>query len=133
VGNLDSIKFTVLPPQIDATKFSTQKGVSKAAGYIGALAQGDWVGYKGLDLGAGVTQLKVLLAAPRGWSGQTIEVRTGSPTGEVIGRVVVRRTPGWTEFRWQSIAITRTAGVKDIYLTFAGTGWVGNVRAFRFA
>jgi subtilisin family serine protease len=139
VGNLDAQTFTFTtppppaPPTIPAPRYARQRGVRRSSDHITGLAHGDWVGYDAIDFGPGVTQFKALIAAPKGWAGGRIEVRVGSPKGRVIGTLTVKRTRSWDAFRWQTVNVKAIAGVRDIYLTFAGTGGVGNVRAIAFA
>jgi len=65
-------------------------------------------------------------------AGRQIQIRTGSPTGPILGTLTVASTGGYGIFKEQSIAISGISGVQDVYLTFSGGYGVGNIDYFRF-
>nr|BFE50842.1 lectin [Saccharothrix mutabilis subsp. capreolus] len=121
------VRVRELDRTVQAESFSQASGVqafAKAGAHngqtLGFVDPGDWAAYDDVDLtGAGVFQARVVSGGPGG----TIEVRTGSATGPVLGRVAVPNTGGWTTF-----ADVRTAlggapsGRHRLYLTFTGSG-----------
>ena len=54
--------------------------------------------------------------------GGTIEVREGSATGTLLGSCAVSNTGSWTNYQTVSCTLTNSAGDKNIYLVFKGTG-----------
>ncbi|MFI7073259.1 ThuA domain-containing protein [Micromonospora sediminicola] len=112
---------------VQAESFSAASGVSaftKAGANggqtLGYVDPGDWAAYQGLDL-TGVTSLRARVVS--GGPGGTIGVRTGSPTGPVLGQVAVPNTGGWTTFADVSTALSGVpSGTQTVYLTFTGSG-----------
>jgi arabinoxylan arabinofuranohydrolase len=86
------------------------------------IANNNWIRLKGVDFGAGASRVTVR-AASNNSSGGTIEFRTGSPTGTLIGTVTVTSTGSWTTYRNFEADISNASGVRDfLYLVFRGTG-----------
>jgi hypothetical protein len=54
--------------------------------------------------------------------GGTIEVREGSTTGTLLGSCAVSNTSSWTNYQTVSCTLANSAGDKNIYLVFKGTG-----------
>lgn len=87
---------------------------------LGYIDPGDWAAYPDLDL-TGVTALTARVVS--GGPGGTLEVRTGSPQGTVLGSVAVPNTGGWSSFADVTAPLSAVpAGTQTLYLTFAGTG-----------
>ncbi|MET8002264.1 ThuA domain-containing protein [Nonomuraea glycinis] len=112
---------------VQAESYSAQSGVApftKEGAHngqtLGHIDPGDWAAYNGLPLnGATTFRARVVSGGPGG----TIQVRTGSPTGPVLGSVAVPNTGSWTTFADVSTSLSNApAGTADVYLTFTGTG-----------
>lgn len=112
---------------IQAESFSSASGVTpfdKAGANggqtLGYVDPGDWAAYNGVDL-TGVTSFRSRIVS--GGSGGTITVRTGSPTGPVLGSVAVPNTGGWTSFADVVTTLSGVpAGAQNLHLTFTGSG-----------
>ncbi|MFG2168485.1 ThuA domain-containing protein [Micromonospora chersina] len=112
---------------VQAEAFSSASGVTpftKAGANggqtLGYVDPGDWAAYQGLDL-TGVTSFRARVVS--GGPGGTIQVRTGSPTGTVLGQVAVPNTGSWTTFADVSTALAGVpSGSQTVWLTFTGTG-----------
>ncbi|MDG9677053.1 ThuA domain-containing protein [Micromonospora sp. DH14] len=139
-GNGDDVFFrnirikelgTTPPPTgnttIQAETFSAANGVSaftKAGANggqtIGYIDPGDWAAYNGVNL-TGVTSFTARVVS--GGAGGTIQVRTGSATGPVLGSVAVPNTGSWTTFANVTTALSNVpSGTQNLYLTFTGSG-----------
>ncbi|WP_309111187.1 ThuA domain-containing protein [Saccharothrix sp.] len=112
---------------LQAESFSTASGVqpfAKSGAHngqtLGHIDPGDWAAYDNVDLtGAGVFRARVVSGGPGG----TITVRTGSPTGPVLGSVAVPNTGGWTTFADVRTPLSAVPnGPHNLHLTFTGTG-----------
>ncbi|MFC0504039.1 ThuA domain-containing protein [Micromonospora costi] len=112
---------------VQAEAFSSASGVS-AVGKTGAnggqtlgyVEPGDWAAYNGLDL-TNATSFRARIVS--GGPGGTIQVRTGSPTGTVLGSVAVPNTGGWNTFADVTTTLSGVpSGTQNLYLTFAGSG-----------
>ncbi|MFI6233882.1 ThuA domain-containing protein [Micromonospora sp. NPDC050784] len=120
---------TTPPPTgtIQAEAFSSANGVSaftKAGANggqtIGYIDPGDWAAYNGVDL-TGVTSFTSRVVS--GGAGGTIQVRTGSATGPVLGSVAVPNTGSWTTYANVTTALSNVpSGTQNLYLTFTGSG-----------
>ncbi|CCK26909.1 hypothetical protein BN159_2530 [Streptomyces davaonensis JCM 4913] len=118
---------TASPTTVQAEAYSSASGVSpytKAGANggrtLGYIDPGDWARYDGVAVnGATGFRARVVSGGPGG----TLQVRTGSPTGPVLGSVAVPNTGGWSTFREVSTTLSNVpAGTSDVYLTFAGSG-----------
>ncbi|GAA4410398.1 lectin [Actinokineospora soli] len=112
---------------VQAESFSSASGVqpfTKAGANngqtLGYIDPGDWAAYNGVDLtGAGTFKARVV----SGGAGGNIQVRTGSPTGPVLGTVAVPNTGGWNTFAdVQTTLANVPTGPQNLHLTFTGTG-----------
>ncbi|MGN9765441.1 ThuA domain-containing protein [Micromonospora sp. SD12] len=112
---------------VQAEAFSSAGGVAPFAKAganggqtLGHIDPGDWAAYAGLDL-TGVTSLRARVVS--GGPGGTLQVRTGSTTGTVLGSVAVPNTGSWTTFADVTTALSGVpSGTRDLYLTFTGSG-----------
>ncbi|MGW4296026.1 ThuA domain-containing protein [Micromonospora chersina] len=112
---------------VQAEAFSSASGVTpftktgaNGGQTLGYVDPGDWAAYQGLDL-TGVTSFRARIVS--GGPGGAIQVRTGSPTGTVLGQVAVPNTGSWTTFADVSTALTGVpSGSQTVWLTFTGTG-----------
>ncbi|WP_431935399.1 ThuA domain-containing protein [Micromonospora sp. RP3T] len=112
---------------VQAEAFSSASGVSAFAKAganggqtLGYVDPGDWAAYQNLDL-TGVTSLRARVVS--GGPGGTIGVRTGSPTGPLLGQVAVPNTGSWTTFADVTTALSGVpSGTQTVYLTFTGSG-----------
>ncbi|MCI4066390.1 ThuA domain-containing protein [Micromonospora sp. R77] len=87
---------------------------------LGYIDPGDWSAYRGLDL-TGVTSVKARVVS--GGPGGTVQVRTGSTTGTILGSVAVPNTGSWTTYADVGTSLAGVpAGTQDLYLTYTGTG-----------
>ncbi|MEH0473954.1 glycoside hydrolase family 16 protein [Streptomyces sp. B21-097] len=87
---------------------------------IGALANGDWTLYKGVNFGSSAaTQFTARVAggAAGGVSG-LVEVRLDSRSAAPIGSFAVGNTGGWQSWRTIPANISSVTGTHDVYLTF---------------
>ncbi|MFF0647909.1 ThuA domain-containing protein [Streptomyces tendae] len=83
---------------------------------LGYIDDGDWAGYASLSTeGASVFTATVSSVG----AGGTIEVRSGSPTGPLLGSVQVPVTGGWETFTTVSTTLTASAA-GPLFLTFTG-------------
>ncbi|MEV7326634.1 ThuA domain-containing protein [Micromonospora sp. NPDC093244] len=120
---------TTPPPTgtIQAEAFSSANGVSaftkegaNGGQTIGYIDPGDWAAYNGVDL-TGVTSFTSRVVS--GGAGGTIQVRTGSATGPVLGSVAVPNTGSWSTFANVTTALSGVpSGAQNLYLTFTGSG-----------
>ncbi|MFI5756735.1 ThuA domain-containing protein [Streptomyces sp. NPDC051569] len=83
---------------------------------LGYIENGDWAGYSQAQL-AGVRTFTAKVSS--GGSGGTLQVRSGSATGPVLGTVAVPSTGGWENFQNVSTTLTGTPS-GPLFLTFAG-------------
>jgi subtilisin family serine protease len=145
VGNINWLRFaqatttavpttamSTTPVTVQAEKATALGGITRTATNLSGVDGGDWAQYKGLNLGAGVRNFSVKVAVAAVNAGRKIQVRRGSRTGTILGTLTVKSTGGYGVFREQSIPISFTKGVQDIYLTFSGGVGVGNIDSFRF-
>ncbi len=110
-------------PTIEGEAFTSQSGV-QAAGHAGAsggftlgyIENGDWAGYSAVSTsGARGFAARISSAG----AGGTIQVRSGSATGTVLGSVSVPVTGGWETF--QNVSTTLTGSTTGpLFLTFTG-------------
>ena len=117
---------------IQAVDYTSSLGVKgDNFGGIGYAYNNDWVSYA-LNFGSGVTKITASLAAI--YSGGTIEVHSGSPTGTLLGTIKVAVTGAWNKYTSQSATISKIAGNQTVYLVLKGpTPGVANISWLTFS
>ncbi|MFC7550880.1 glycoside hydrolase family 3 C-terminal domain-containing protein [Plantactinospora sp. GCM10030261] len=91
---------------------------SKARGTaVGAVEAGQWISFDRSDLrrGAGTFTARVAKGSAGGGS---IEIRSGSPTGRLLGTATVPSTGDDYRYVDTSVTLGRVTGVHDVYLVF---------------
>lgn len=87
---------------------------------IGAVANGDWALYKGVNFGSTPARqfyARVASGAASGVSG-LVEVRLDSRSNAPIGSFALANTGGWQSWRTVPANISAVTGTHDVYLTF---------------
>ena len=115
------------PKHRQAEHYKTASGVNKfsktqAEGgqTVGDINNGDWIQFDPYKL-TNATSFTARVSS--GGTGGTLQFRTGSPTGTVIGSATVAPTGGWETFATVTGAISGApAATTSLYVTFAGTG-----------
>lgn len=88
---------------------------------LSSLDNNDWTMVEGVDFGsAGASSIAMRVASTK--TGGTIEIRTGSSTGTLIGTVTVPNTGGNQTWQTVNANVTRTTGVQNVYFVFKGSG-----------
>ncbi|MFD7693932.1 glycoside hydrolase family 16 protein [Streptomyces sp. NPDC059805] len=112
---------------IQAESFDGQGGVytestSDTGGgqNIGALANGDWALYKGVNFGSTAARQFVARVASGAASGVSglVEVRLDSRGNAPVGSFALADTGGWQSWRTVPANIGAVTGTHDVYLTF---------------
>ncbi|MFB4277781.1 glycoside hydrolase family 16 protein [Nonomuraea sp. MTCD27] len=88
---------------------------------VGAIANGDWLRFDGVDFGStAATQFRARVAsgAAAGVSG-LVQVRLDSPTATPIGDFALGNTGGWQSWRTVPANISGVTGTHTVYLTFS--------------
>jgi hypothetical protein len=112
---------------IQAESFDAQSGAmtetttdSGGGQNVGALANGDWLQFKGVNFGSTAARqfsARVASGAANGVSG-LVEVRLDSRSNAPIGSFAVGNTGGWQSWRTIPANIGSVTGTHDVYLTF---------------
>ncbi len=111
--------------QVEAEAYTSASGV-QVAGHapasggqtLGYIDNGDWAGYASVSTaGARTFTAKVSSAG----AGGTIEIRSGSATGTLLGSVTVPVTGGWETFTTVTTTLTGSAS-GPLFLRFTGGG-----------
>ncbi|MEV0157321.1 ThuA domain-containing protein, partial [Micromonospora sp. NPDC050686] len=105
------------------------KGSARGGQVVGDINNGDWVGYQNLTL-TGVNALRARVASAG--SGGTLQVRSGSASGPILGQVAVPVTGGWETYTTVTANLTGVpSGTQPLYLTFSGgSGFLFDVDEF---
>ncbi|MEV4626744.1 PQQ-dependent sugar dehydrogenase [Micromonospora sp. NPDC049523] len=123
---------TLQPKHRQGEHFGAQSGIQTAdhaaaeggrtAGFVD---NGDWISYQPYLLG-NATQFTARVSS--GGVGGTIEVRTGSATGTLLGSVAVAPTGSWDTFANVSANLSNApTGSTTLYLVFKGVTGQGNL------
>ena len=96
---------------------------------IGYIENGDYVVYNNVDFGNGATTFKAI-AASGADTATNIQIRTGSPSGTLLGTLTVQPTGGWNDYKEHTCSINSVKGVANLYLVFNGPV---NLDSFTFA
>ncbi|WP_328581893.1 ThuA domain-containing protein [Streptomyces sp. NBC_00370] len=111
------------PTAVEGESYSSSSGV-QPAGHGGAsggqtlgyIENGDWAGYASVET-EGATTFTASVASAG--AGGTIEIRSGSATGTLLGSVAVPSTGSWDTFSTVSTQLTGT-GSGPLFLSFTG-------------
>ncbi len=120
----------------EAELFSSQSGVqtedcSEGGLNVGYIEDGDWIMFRGVDFADGAAAFSARVASST--SGGTIEVRLGSPNGQLVGTLAVGNTGGWQNWVTRTARIDNISGVHDVYLKFTGgSGYLLNINWWQF-
>ncbi|WP_394841125.1 ThuA domain-containing protein [Pendulispora brunnea] len=140
-GGLTSHSIKRLQPRHrQGEHFTAQSGIqiathgpAEGGSTVGFTDNGDWVSFDPYALG---NATKFTARVSSGGPGGTIEVRTGSATGTLLGSVAVANTGGWETFVNVSANLSNVpGGTTTLYLVFKGPTGQGNlfdVDAFTF-
>ncbi|MBB4711254.1 glycoside hydrolase family 16 protein [Streptomyces luteogriseus] len=112
---------------VQAESFDGQSGVitettadSGGGQNVGALANGDWLHFKGVNFGSSAARqfsARVASGAAGGVSG-LVEVRLDSRGNAPVGSFAVGNTGGWQSWKTVPANISAVTGTHDVYLTF---------------
>ncbi|WBB54669.1 carbohydrate-binding protein [Verrucosispora sp. WMMD573] len=122
------------PQTVQGESYTSHSGVQVAfhsaaqgGATAGYLHDGDWAGYTQVST-TGRTGFSARVAS--GTSGGTIQVRSGSASGPLLGSVDVPTTGGWTTYRTVSTSLSGT-GTGPLHLVFTGgSGFLFDVDSF---
>ena len=127
-GGLTTHAQNILAPRKrQAEHYKTASGVSKitktgaeGGATVGDVNNGDWIQFDPYKLN-NATSFTARVSS--GGSGGTLQFRTGSATGPIIGSATVAPTGSWETFANVTGAISGApTGTTSLFLTFAGTG-----------
>lgn len=107
-----------------AEKFDRSSGVL-INGALGGCDAGDWVKFSNVDFQDGYQQFKASVSVLDELAGGTVQICLDSPTGPLIGSLVVSGTGSWTNYQEQTADLVQTSGIHDLYFVFNQTGTCG--------
>ncbi|WP_034230546.1 carbohydrate-binding protein, partial [Aquimarina pacifica] len=109
------------------TEVTTDDGGGENVGWIN---NGNWLRFDDINL-SGISNMDARIAC--NFTGGTIEIRTGSTTGTLIGSISVSNTGGNQNWQTLNTSISNVSGIQDIYLVFTGgSGYLFNVNWIEF-
>jgi hypothetical protein len=124
---------------VQAERYSDNNGVSRhyagTGSVLGNFDGGDWASYAGVDFGAGRNVFIASVGADPAYAGKSFQIRLDSVSGPVVGTMTMPSTGGFDTYKTESVPMTTTKGVHDVYLVAAsdaGPG-VGNIDWFSVA
>ncbi|MFG2497666.1 PQQ-dependent sugar dehydrogenase [Streptomyces sp. NPDC048441] len=117
----------VQPKHRQGEHYDGSKGVSVAnhtpahgGKTVGDINNGDWISFKPYILG-NATKLTARVASAG--AGGTLEVRSGSATGQLLGKAKVAPTGGWETYADVSATLSKApTKTTTLFLVFKGTG-----------
>ncbi|HEU5470216.1 MAG TPA: ThuA domain-containing protein [Actinophytocola sp.] len=96
--------------------FDLQDGT--AGKLVGSVANGDWISFEPVNL-AGVDALRLRVASAG--AGGFLDIRRGSPTGQLLASVAVPVTGGWRTWTTVTADITDPGGSGELFLVARNT------------
>ena len=121
--------------RIEAEDFDRMSGIQTEASTesgenVGYINNGDWLRFDNINL-SGITNMDARVATRT--AGGTLEIRTGSASGTLIGSMKIGNTGGFQNWRTLSTGIKSANGTQDVYLVFkGGNGYLFNVNWIEF-
>ncbi|GII59691.1 glycosyl hydrolase [Planotetraspora thailandica] len=138
-GGLTSVSTRTLQPKHrQGEHYTAMQGIQLAdhagaegAKTVGYIDNGDWISFTPYTL-TGATSLTARVSS--GGAGGTLEVRTGSATGTLLGSATVANTGSWDTFVNVNVSLANVpSGTQTVYLVFkGGAGSLFDVDAFTF-
>lgn len=111
---------------LEAELFDDMSGVELRGSVVAGCDAGDWVMFRGIDLGNGYATVRVRYAASE--SGGGIEIRDGDPaSGSLLAELALEATGDSTVFADQTAPLDGASGVKNIYVVFTGGTNIGHL------
>ena len=97
---------------------------------VGWINNGDWLRFDDINL-SGLSNMDARIAC--NFTGGTIEVRTGSTSGTLIGSISISNTGGNQSWVTKNTSVSNVSGTKDVFLVFkGGSGYLFNVNWIEF-
>jgi hypothetical protein len=114
---------TVVPGRVQAESFAAQSGAKTentadvdGGKNVGWLANGDWLRYDNVNLGAAGSLTLTARIASNNPAGGSIELHTGTRTGALLATFPVAKTDGWQKWVTKSVtAATHPAGKQTVF------------------
>lgn len=85
---------------------------------IGYIEEGNAITFKNIDFGNGAASITARAATEM--SSTSIQIRSGSAAGSLLGTLTVSSTGSWDTYQNVSANISKTTGVRDIVFVFSG-------------
>jgi arabinoxylan arabinofuranohydrolase len=117
VANLDPFK-RVEAETIAWSEGLKTSGSSQSGVYVSKIENDDYLIVRSVDFGKGAKAFEASVASAS--VGGKIEIRLGSPDGELLGTVDVKNTGGWQNWKTVNGKVKKATGVQDICLVFKG-------------
>ncbi|WP_025740279.1 carbohydrate-binding protein [Aquimarina pacifica] len=133
---ITEVETTAVFSRIEAEDFNDMSGIqteisSESGENVGWIHNGDWTRYNDINL-TGAQSIEVRVAC--NFTGGTIEVRIGSPTGTLLGSIPVVNTGGNQSWVTHTTNINNASGIHDVYLVFTGgSGYLYNINWLEFS
>ena len=121
---------TPIAGKIEAESASANLNVTIWSSVVGYFDAGDWLKYDAVNFGSGVSAVDFYLASKT--TGRSVELRLDSPTGTLIGVLIVSPTGDWNNYQVQTAGLSNATGVHDLYLVGKGDEGIANIDWFRF-
>ncbi|WP_406683283.1 carbohydrate-binding protein [Seonamhaeicola sp. MEBiC1930] len=96
----------------------TTEASTEGTDNVTSIENGDWIKFDAIDFSTGLNKFSARVSSNT--SGGTIEVRTGSVSGTLIGELSIGNTGGWQSWSTKTFDFNRESGVQDLYLVFTG-------------
>jgi Beta-1,3-glucanase/Carbohydrate binding module (family 6) len=116
--------YSIIQAETYSSNYGTQTQACLDTGgtdNVGWIANGDWLGYSGVEFGSeGATQFyaRVASGAASRISG-LVQVALDSPTATPVGSFAIANTGGWQSWKTVPANINPVTGTHTVYLTFA--------------
>lgn len=109
-----------------------QHTIRSEDGQITYIRNNSWVVYQNFNFESGVNHFWIEGASPN--AGGSVELRTGSEDGPIIGFVNISNTGEWDEYKKFSTGVLPAiSGIHDLYFKFTGEGgYLFNLQNFCF-
>lgn len=116
---------TIEAEDYNSANSSTLKSIGTGVGYI---ENGDSLIFNKINFGSGARSFKAKVANGNN-TNTTIQLRLGSPSGNLIGSLNVPSTGGWDTYKELSTTVSGVSNTQNLYLCFNGPV---NIDSFSF-
>jgi hypothetical protein len=131
-GQIPHSDTTLVTGVLEAEAADSLQDLTRRSTALGQSAVGSWAQWKNLKFEEQFSKVRLSYGVPATYAGNKLELRLGSPTGQLVASLVTQGSGGWEAYRTDEVNLASFFGVHDLYLVYANgsnalNNWVADV------